>query len=175
MKNSMQIRGEAPTDADGITRVNYLAFGRPNEGELILKLRKLSGFEPRLSLVYEKDNIILGYILLLPIMIQSTHGDYQTLSLGPIAVLPDHQKRGIGGCLIGEGHAAALELGFQSVVLLGHPTYYPRFGYKPAALWNLTNPWGIHNEAFMAIELIKGTLDNISGLVIYPKVFNDSA
>jgi predicted N-acetyltransferase YhbS len=109
------------------------------------------------------------------VTIQSAGSDYPTLSLGPIAVLPKYQKEGIGGMLINTGHKKALELGYMSVVLLGHPSYYPRFGYRMAAIWGLTNPWGIHTEAFMAIELVKGSLDEKAGLVVYPKAFNQAA
>jgi predicted N-acetyltransferase YhbS len=175
MNNTLTIRQEVPSDTPAITWVNDLAFDRPNEGQLVRKLRKLADFEPRLSLVCEHDSKIKGHILLFPIKIKGNNGNFQSLSLGPIAVVPDHQKQGIGGSLIREGHTAAVELGYNSVVLLGHPTYYPRFGYKPASLWNLTNPWGIHNEAFMAVELEKDALKEISGLAVYPDAFNDAA
>jgi predicted N-acetyltransferase YhbS len=76
--------------------------------------------------------------------------------------------------LITAGHQKAVELGYTSVVLLGHPSYYPRFGYRMGAIWGLTNPWGIHNEAFMAIELVKGSLESKAGLVVYPEAFNQA-
>jgi predicted N-acetyltransferase YhbS len=138
-------------------------------------LRLLEQFDPRLSLVAVKDNSVVGHILLFPTHIQAEDKSYPTLSLGPIAVLPDHQKQGIGGLLIDKGHQAALELGYASVILLGHPTYYPRFGYRMAALWGLTNPWGVHDEPFMAIELVKDSLVDKAGMVIYPAAFDQAA
>jgi putative acetyltransferase len=174
MTNILTIRSEATTDYTAITRVNNLAFGRPNEGQLVVNLRELSEFDPRLSIVGELDGEIIGHVLLFPINIQDEDASYSSLSLGPIAVLPDYQKRGIGGQLIKNGHRVALELGHQSVILIGHPSYYPRFGYKIAKIWGLTNPWGIDSKAFMAIELVEGALDGIAGLAVYPKAFNNA-
>jgi len=122
----------------------------------------------------QTDSKTIGHVLFTPITIQGVESDYPSLSLGPIAVIPDYQKDGIGGKLILEGHRIALELGYTSVILLGHPSYYPRFGYRTAELWGLTNPWGIHNEAFMVIELVEGSLEGKAGLVIYPEAFNQA-
>lgn len=59
--------------------------------------------------------------------------------------------------------------------MLGHPEYYPRFGYLPASKWGLSNPWNITGEAFMAIELVKGALDGNNGLIEYPAAFDQAA
>ena len=118
---------------------------------------------------------IVGHALFLPIHIQGYDGrEYPCLSLGPIAVIPEFQNQGIGGQLIEVGHSTALILDFRSVVLLGHPGYYPRFGYKPAKRWNLTNPWGYTEEPWMAIELIENSLVGKGGLVVYPEAFNET-
>jgi len=182
MMTRIIIRTETEADYETITVVNDLAFGRGNEGKLVKALREIEGFEPRLSLVAElggeligqTDSKTIGHVLFTPITIQGVESDYPSLSLGPIAVIPDYQKDGIGGKLILEGHRIALELGYTSVILLGHPSYYPRFGYRTAELWGLTNPWGIHNEAFMVIELVEGSLEGKAGLVIYPEAFNQA-
>jgi len=175
MNKKLVIRQETKSDFSAITQVNDLAFLRPNEGKLIQQLRKLDRFDPRLSLVADLGGCVVGHILFIPISILGENEKHETLSLGPLAVHPEHQKQGIGGKLIKGGHRVAQNLGHSSVVLLGHPTYYPRFGYKRADFWGITNPWGIHNEAFMAVELVEGSLEQSSGLCEYPDEFNDAA
>jgi len=174
MNTEVNIRSETPQDYTAITRVNDLAFGRPEEGRLVENLRKEPNFESHLSLIAEIAGEIVGHIILMPVIIQGSSENFTTLSLGPIAVIPDHQSQGVGGQLIEAGHRAALELGYDSVVLLGHPGYYPRFGYKLASLWGLTNPWGFHDEPWMAIELVPGALSGRAGLVQYPAAFNEA-
>ena len=175
MPINLIIRQEEASNKPVIKNIHDQAFRQPNEGKLVQELRNHPAFDPGLSLVADLDSIIVGHILFFPIFIRTENDEFQTLSLGPVAVLPEFQSRGIGGKLILSGHETATKFGYKSVVLLGHPSYYPRFGYKIAAFWNLTNPWGIHNEAFMAIELNEGYLDDKPGLCVYPEVFNDAA
>jgi putative acetyltransferase len=172
MTSQLLIRPETPQDIAAIQRVNNLAFGRTNEGELVVALKALQSFDPRLSLVAEREAEILGYVLFFPITIQAETDSVPALSLGPIAVHPNHQNKGIGGKLIRSGQAQALACGFTRVVLIGHPKYYPRFGYRKASSWGLTNPWNILGDAFMAIELVEGSFQDKGGLVSYPEVFN---
>ncbi len=177
MKSNLSIRPEQPGDAPAISNVNQLAFGRPNEGLLVENLRKRPEFRPDLSLVAEIDAEIAGHVLLLPVGLQTDRGEIPLaatplLSLGPIAVLPNYQGQGIGGKLILAGHQRAQALGYTAIVLLGHPSYYPRFGYKMAKLFGLTNPWKIDDMPWMVIELHKGALDQLEGLVRYPEEFN---
>jgi putative acetyltransferase len=169
------IRPEHKSDYESIKKVNDLAFNRHEEGRLIDNLRQLPKFDPRLSLVAEKKGKIVGHALFFPVTIQTENDEeYPCLSLGPIAVIPEHQNQGIGGLLIEEGHRAAMALNYTSVVLLGHPNYYPRFGYLPARQRHLTNPWNIIDDPWMAIELVEGSLAGKAGSVIYPKAFNEA-
>jgi predicted N-acetyltransferase YhbS len=172
--DNLTIRQETLRDEEAISRVNDLAFKRSNEAILVLKLRKLEEFDSRLSLVAEYGNQIIGHILLYPVKIKSGEKMIPVLSLGPIAVNPEHQRKGVGGRLIDSAHAAALKLNHEVIILLGHPSYYPRFGYRRAILYGLSNPWGIDNEVFMAIELVEGALKDKSGEVIYPEAFNEA-
>ncbi|MFC1997017.1 GNAT family N-acetyltransferase, partial [Chloroflexota bacterium] len=159
MIQRVNIRAEQKSDYEEITNVNDLAFGRPEEGNLVDHLRKLPEFDPRLSLVAEINGKIIGHALFYPTYIHGEDGEeYPCLSLGPIAVIPKYQKQGIGGRLIEAGHLSAMELGYTSIVLLGHPSYYPNFGYQPAKHWNLTNPWDFSDDPWMAIELVEGSL-----------------
>jgi len=174
MTLAITIRPETEADYASITHVNDMAFDRPNEGILVKNLRKLDEFVQRLSLVAEFDGKIIGHVILYPVKIQVADNEYVSLSLGPIAVIPEYQKQGLGGQLVKAGHEAAIELGYSSVVVLGHPTYYPRFGYQPASNWGLTNSWEIFGDAWMAIELSVNALDNKAGKVIYPEAFNEA-
>lgn len=175
MTLQFKIRSEQKSDYAAITKVNDLAFERPEEGYLVENLRKLSEFDPRLSLIAEINKKIIGHVMFCPIHIQAKNGEeYPCLSLGPIAVIPEYQKQGIGGQLIEAGHRAAHELNYKSVVLLGHPEYYPRFGYLPAEKWDLRNPWNIAGDPWMAIELVEGALIGKAGLVAYPEAFSEA-
>lgn len=169
------IRSETQNDYAAIQRVNDLAFGRPEEGRLVDKIRKLDEFEVQLSLVTEIEGEIVGHALFCPIYIHAEDGEeYPCLSLGPIAVIPEYQKQGLGGKMIRTGHFIALGLDYTAVVLLGHPSYYPRFGYQSAEKWHITNPWQITGEPWMAIELVPGSLLGKAGLAVYPEAFNEA-
>lgn len=166
------IRPETASDYPVITYVNNLAFGQPAEGELVEKLRNNPNFVIELSLVAEIDEKIVGHILFFPIKIKSISGKQKHIvSLAPMAVIPEFQRRGIGGELIKRGFEACMEVGYDSVVVLGHPEYYPRFGFKQACTWKIKDPFGAPDEVYMAIELKKGALQNISGVVEYPDEF----
>jgi putative acetyltransferase len=172
---NIHIRPESKSDYAAILEVNDRAFNRPEEGRLVDNLRQLPEFDPRLSLVAERNGKVIGHVLFFPIYIQGKDGEeYPCLSLGPIAVLPKYQKQGIGGMLIEAGHRAALELDYTAVVLLGHPEYYPRFGYLPAEKWELTNPWQIDGDPWMGVELVEGSLECKAGLAVYPEAFNEA-
>ncbi|WP_440954310.1 GNAT family N-acetyltransferase [Methanosarcina sp. Mfa9] len=144
------IRPETPSDYPGITEVNDLAFGQPTEGNLVEKLRRNPKFVPELSLVAGIDGKIVGHILFFPVVVKSGVGDgepegyeeYEIISLAPLSVLPEFQKQGIGGRLIKEGLEACRKLGYGSVVVLGHPEYYPRFGFEQARKWGIKDPFG---------------------------------
>lgn len=169
-----KIRPETSSDYPAINKVNDLAFGQPNEGKLIENLRKNQKFVPELSLVAEVNGKIVGHILFFPIKIKSAEGkEKETISLAPLAVLPDFQNQGIGGELIKEGLKACQKNGYDSVIVLGHPEYYPKFGFEPAGKWGIRDPFGAPAEAFMALELKHGALEGISGIAEYPEEFND--
>ncbi len=138
---------------------------------LVEKLRKSQGFIPELSLVAEVNHEIVGYILLTKISIKTHTESIISLALAPVAVLPNFQKKGIGGQLIEAAHRTAKDLGYESVILLGHENYYPKFGYQPLHLFNISLPFEAPKENCMAIELSPNALKNKEGKVIYPKEF----
>lgn len=142
------------------------------EHYLVERLRSSDAFVPELSLVAAVKNEIVGYILLTKINIVDANGNsYSSLALAPVAVLQSHQDKGIGRKLIEAAHKKAKDLGFSSVVLLGHESYYPRFGYKPANEFGIKLPFDVPDANCMAIELQENSLQNINGVVRYPKEF----
>jgi predicted N-acetyltransferase YhbS len=144
-----------------------MEFADGDEPELVVRLRKSSAFIPELSLVAVKQDEIVGPILFTKMRI----GSRPSLALAPVAVLPSYQKKGIGGQLIREGHRIAKKLGHDSVIVVGHAAYYPRFGYLPASRWKITAPFEVPDDAFMAIELVPGSLKNACGMIKYAKEF----
>lgn len=173
MTERLILREETPKDFKDIFEVNKIAFGQENEAKLIETLRNNTKvFIPELSIVAIENNKIVGHILFTKINIKDDKGNLnESLGLAPMAVRPEFQKKGIGKQLILKGIETAKELGFKSVIVLGHKTYYPKFGFEPAEKWNIKAPFDIPSNAFMAIELQKDGLKNISGTVIYPKEF----
>ena len=166
------IRQELENDHEAVYQVVKSAFEKMelangDEQDLVNRLRKSEAFIPELSLVAELDGQIIGHILFTRMKI----GDHPSLALAPVAVLPEYQGQGVGGKLIVEGHRIAKELGYGSVILVGHSSYYPRFGYRPASQWKITAPFEVPNEAFMVMELVEGGLDGVSGEIEYAKEF----
>ncbi len=169
----MIIRRETREDYNSIFEITKEAFKQENESKLIERIRAGKNFVPELSLVAQEKGKIVGHILLSKIKIRGEE-DHETLALAPMAVLPKFQKQGVGAKLIREGLDKARELGFDSVIVLGHKEYYPRFGFERASRWNIACPFEVPDEAFMAIELNPGALGTKSGTVEYPKEFGES-
>lgn len=169
----INLRHETINDYAEIKNVNDLAFEQADEGLLIEKLRLNPGFINKLSIVAESKNRVIGHILFFPIKIQEDSKKHESLALAPMSVLPDYQNKGIGGQLITKGLEIAKELGFKSVIVLGHKDYYPRFGFLPASRWRIKAPFDVPDEVFMAIELVSDGLKNVSGIVEYPKEFEE--
>ena len=159
------IRREEPRDADAVRRVNELAFGERTEANLVRELTAASA--STLSLVAEKDGYVVGHILFSPVTIETPAGQVTAIGLAPMAVLPDQQRKGIGTRLVQEGLAELRRLGHEVVVVVGHPDYYPRFGFKRASQFGLRTEIDCPDEAFMAIELRPGALAGRGGMVRY--------
>lgn len=167
------IRPETLSDYASIAHVNNLAFGQAAESRLVEKLRLNPVFNPALSLVAEYKDAIIGHILFFPVRVVNGTIRHPSLALAPMSVMPGYQTLGIGGKLILNGLHSARKLGYRSVVVLGHKEYYPRFGFLPAAKWGIKAPFNVPDDAFMAIELVPGGLQNVSGTVVYPEEFGE--
>jgi putative acetyltransferase len=158
------IRAERNEDIPAIRRINELAFAASLEANLMDKLRKRGKLF--LSLVAEEDAQIVGHIAFSPVIIE-THPDLLGFGLGPMAVLPTLQKKGLGSQLVRAGLERCRELECDYGVVLGHSEYYPRFGFMPASRFRLKCSWEVPDNVFMAIELRPGALSDVSGLVSY--------
>lgn len=163
------VRRELPADADGIRELHERAFGQPHEGRLIDALRASSG--RRISLVAERDGLLAGHIWFSPVTIESLPKSRQGMGLGPVAVLPEFQRQGIGSQLIRAGLDECRSLGEEYVVVLGHVDYYPRFGFVAAATKNLSCVYPAPPGAFMVLELREGALTDCHGVVHYGPEF----
>jgi putative acetyltransferase len=169
----LSIRPEKPEDYEAISRVHRSAFGQENEARLVEELRKSKEFLPELSLVAVIDGEIVGHILFSPVIIQCRDRNVHALALAPMAVLPEFQRRGIGSQLVEKGLECCRTFGHQIVIVVGHPDYYPRFGFSSARMKGLEVPFPVPDEAFMVLELTQGALESGAGMVLYPVAFND--
>ncbi len=173
---NLLIRRETPEDFSKVYHVVREAFrdmplGDHDEQNLVVRLRESPVFVPELSLVALAEDSLVGHILFTELTIRGEETTHTTLMLAPLSVLPGMQRRGIGGRLILAGHEAARNLGYTSVLLVGHPAYYPRFGYRRASTFGITLPMEAPDEAFLACELAEGALKNVRGEVEFPEAF----
>ena len=164
------IREERQDDAERIRAVNLAAFDTTVEADLVDALRERA--TPLISLVAEDDGKIIGHILFSPVTL-ANNPTLALMGLAPMAVLPPRQRQRIGSRLVREGLERCRDLGAAAVVVLGHPEYYPRFGFSSAARLSLSTEYDVPDDAFMIRELRAGALSGLSGLIRYHPVFAD--
>ncbi len=167
---TLQIRPETAVDADKVFAVEAAAFERPAEAELVQKLQQ-SEVET-ISLIAWLNDEVVGHILFSPVTVKDEDGEFTAVGLGPVAVSPNHQNEGIGSELCRAGLAASLDAGYDLAFVLGHPNYYPRFGFTPSAPLGLRCEFNVPDEAFMVAELVPCALQNKRGTVYYHPLFN---
>lgn len=163
-----QIRPEEPRDRDAVRAVNTAAFPEPAEADLVDALR-LRG-KATVSLVADVEGAVVGHILFSPLTLDPAC-DRSLLGLAPMAVLPAHQRTGIGSALVTAGLGACAARGAQAVLVLGHADYYPRFGFRPASGFGLRSTYDVPDANFLALELVAGALDGVAGTVHYAPEF----
>lgn len=163
------IRDERPGDAAAVRDVNQTAFGTGTEAALVDVLRRQVAF--CMSLVAEIDGQVVGHIIFSPVIL-GTDAAARIMGLGPMSVLPGHQRRGIGSRLVAAGLERCRDAGVTAVVVLGHAAYYPRMGFRPASQFGLTTEFDVPDEVFMAIELVDGALTGKAGQVRYHAAFS---
>ena len=164
------IRPEQPEDIPGIHQVNTLAFGQPQETDLVDALRRAGALT--ISLVAVQDDRIVGHIAFSPVTITSDTTIVDAIGLAPMAVLPELQRQGVGSQLVEAGLQACNETDYGVVVVLGHPDYYPRFGFTPSKPFGIVWEHDAPEEAFMVRELKEGELARMRGVVKYRPEFD---
>jgi putative acetyltransferase len=150
-----------------VRTVNEAAFGGSEEADLVDELRARG--DALISLVAEIDGSIVGHIMFSRMWIRANSRDVPAVALAPMAVLPSHQRKGIGQLLVRHGLNGLRGIGETIVIVVGHAEYYPRFGFSSEAASSLQGPFP--REVFMAMELRAGALAGVEGSVVYPAPF----
>ena len=167
------IRPESPDDASAVRHVHELAFEQPAEANLVEKLRATC--DDALSLVAVAD-VVVGHILFTPVVVENASRRVVGMGLAPMAVLPDRQRQGIGSQLVRRGLDTLRGRDCPFVVVVGHPEYYPRFGFEPASAHGLVSQWdGMPDAAFMALILDRQAMVGVSGVARYRVEFDEVA
>ncbi|WP_105614335.1 GNAT family N-acetyltransferase [Vallitalea okinawensis] len=144
-------------------RIEEMGIGC-DEHYLAHTLRTAPEFIPELDFVAEFNGRLVGNIMYSKSYVLLPDGSHhEVINFGPLSVLPEFQKQGVGSALMRHSLKVATELGYGAVIFFGHPTYYPRFGFKEAKEFNISTSKGENFPAFMAMELIEGDLKGISG------------
>lgn len=166
------IRTELPGDAPAIYEVHVQAFAQDGESRLVDALREDGVIDPGLSFVAVHNDRIIGHILFSPVTIGSGTTQTPALALAPLGVHQDYQCRGIGAALIETGLEECRRRGHRIVIVVGHPGYYPRFGFTAAKASGIYPPFPCPDNVFMALPLQPGALDGSHGIVRYPAAFD---
>jgi putative acetyltransferase len=163
----VRLRAEAPADREAIAAVTTAAFGNEREARMVEAIRSSDRFVPELSLVAEAGGVIVGHLLLSYVDL----GGRRVLELGPVSVAPANQRSGVGGKLVREALRRADERDEPLVLVLGHPSYYPRFGFRPASELGIEPPGpSLPDEVFMAVPL-QAYDPALRGRVVLPPAF----
>jgi putative acetyltransferase len=165
------VRAERVADAAGIRTLHEAAFPTSAEADLVELVRASAGFLADLSLVAELDGTVVGHILLSPVTLETGGGSESVLQLAPMAVVPAHQREGIGSALVIAGLDAAEVRDEPLVLVLGHPWFYPRFGFRPAITFGIRSPRAGPEAAFMVKPLTTYRRE-LSGQVVLPPTFD---
>lgn len=173
MSEAVHIREERPGDIEAIRNLNLAAFGQAQEGQIVDALRTNGGV--LLSLVAMIGGQVVGHALYSPVSIGSKETTLQGAGLGPMAVLPEFQRRGIGSRLIAFGNAELTKRGVPFIVVVGHPEYYPRFGFRSASGFGIRSEWELPDDVFMVLVLDESRMKDVSGLAKYRPEFLDDA
>jgi putative acetyltransferase len=168
----IKIREEQPSDFQDVWDLNAAAFETEVEANLVNVLRE-SGVS-YISLVSEQNGRIIGHILFTPVVLEGDDSGLRLAGLAPMAVIPNLQRQGIGSRLVAEGIKRCQSAGFDAIVVLGHPGYYPRFGFVPSVNYNIVSEYDVPDEAFMILELSKGCLKKKHGKIKYHEAFSDA-
>ena len=170
MSQSILVRAETADDLGAVRRINEQAFDGAAEAELVDALRRRGAVT--LSLVAEIDGEVVGHILFSPATIVSDGEQVPAVALAPMAVMPTHQRRGVGSRLVDEGLRLLSEAGHGIVVVLGHANYYPRFGFRTASELGIGCSYDVPDEVFMVRLLRENAWSDRTGTVRYRAEFD---
>ncbi|MEN6329748.1 MAG: N-acetyltransferase [Methanobacteriaceae archaeon] len=166
--NQLQIRTEKTTDFIQIDEVLCRAFERKDEATLVREIRNNRDYIALVALIGDK---VVGHVFFSPTPILTKKGLIGAISLAPVAVDPQYQGKGVAKLLINTGLERCKAEGHRIVIVLGHPEYYPRFGFVRASSYRIKPPFSVPDEAFMILELEEGALNGVEGVVSYPPEF----
>ena len=166
----IEVREERPEDVAAIHALNQVAFEQAQEADIVDALRKNDAV--MLSLVAIVDDKVVGHIMYSPITIAGKHAG---AALGPMAVLPQYQRQGIGSRLVREGNERLKQAGCPYIIVLGHAAYYPCFGFKPASQYGVTCEWEVPDNVFMLLAFDEAAMKGVSGKAEYRPEFSTVA
>jgi putative acetyltransferase len=159
-RSDVRIRTETVTDIPHIRRINEAAFGSPVEATLVDVLRER--VPDVISLVADDDGEVVGHLMFSPVRVEGAQ-ELRAMALAPMAVTPDRQRTGIGSQWSVPDLAECTRRGVEAVVVVGHPTYYPRFGFVRASTFRIACEFDVDDDAFMVVELVPGVLKGGDG------------
>ncbi len=178
----IRIRLEIPGDEPGVRRLNLAAFPGPEEADIVDRIRRETpdGWHSIVAVVDVDDppeEVVVGQLLLSPCPVEDHDGASvaTVLAIGPVAVFPEVQFRGIGSSLMGAAISLAMARGVPALVLLGHPAYYPRFGFGSARDAGLQPPADAWPDGAWMARLLPAWNDGMRGRVRYPEAFEPLA
>jgi putative acetyltransferase len=164
---SIEIREERPDDISAVRDLNRQAFGQDQESNIVDVLR--ANGAALLSLVATFKDQVVGHIMY---SATSVGGNVMGAALGPMAVLPEFQRQGIGSKLIEVGNRKLKDAGCPFIIVVGHADYYPRFGFRPASKHGITCEWAVPHDVFMLLVLDEAKMKGVSGLAKYRHEFS---
>jgi putative acetyltransferase len=168
----IEVRREQTGDEAAIRDLLAAAFGQPDESRIVDAIRRAG--HPAISLVAVDGSRIVGHILFTPVAIDSPGTPIPAFGLAPMAVLPERQRQGIGSQLVVAGLRECADAGCEVVVVVGHPQFYPRFGFRRGSLYGLRSEFDVPDDVFMVAELTRAPLAGRAGLVRYLPEFSGS-
>ncbi|MGH8286008.1 MAG: GNAT family N-acetyltransferase [Steroidobacteraceae bacterium] len=163
----VEIREELLGDVAAIRDLNKRAFGQDQEGNIVDALR--SNGAVLLSLVATLNGRVVGHIMYSPL---SVGGEVTGAALGPMAVLPEYQRQGIGSRLVEAGNRKLKDTGCPFVIVVGHANYYPRFGFRAASTHGIKCEWEVPDNVFMLLVLDQTKMLGVSGSARYRHEFS---